>query len=167
MWNLCSGKTWANPSASSMDSAVATSRLAWRHPVRGIEDVRAHPEGLGRLPGDGQGIAGNHLHVHAHLDGGGNGRLGVLPWWIEQREHPTNFHGPSLRPGPRPRNGSPEPRTRRRSVDVRLNLRPVGRQPQDHWGAPFVTLNEDPSAPVTVASVHLRTASNGWKSTTW
>ena len=30
-------------------------------------------------------------------------------------------------------------------------------------GAPFATLNEVPSAAVTAASVHLRTASKGWK----
>ena len=30
-------------------------------------------------------------------------------------------------------------------------------------GAPFVTLNSFPSAPVTVASVRLCTGSNGWK----
>ena len=33
-------------------------------------------------------------------------------------------------------------------------------------GAPFVTLNDVPSATSTVASVRLRTASNGWKWTT-
>ena len=53
----------------------------------GIEDVRAHPERLGRLPGDGQGITGDHLHVHTHLQGGGDCHLGVVAWWIEQGQH--------------------------------------------------------------------------------
>ena len=34
-------------------------------------------------------------------------------------------------------------------------------------GAPLVTLNVLPSGPVTVASVRLRTGSNGWKWVTW
>jgi hypothetical protein len=49
----------------------------------GVEDVRSHPQLLGGFPGDGDRIAGHHLDADAHLAGGCDRRLGVIPRWVE------------------------------------------------------------------------------------
>ena len=52
-----------------------------------IKDIRAHPKFLGGFLSDSQRIAGHHLYLHAHFLRGRNGRLGVVPRRIEQRQH--------------------------------------------------------------------------------
>ena len=61
--------------------------------ARGVEDVRAHPEGPGRLDCDGERVAGDHLDLDAHLTRRGDGRLGVGAWWIEERKHAEELPG--------------------------------------------------------------------------
>jgi len=81
---------------------------------------------------------------------------------------PTRFHGPSpaarATPSdrkPRAANPSTAASTAALTCDVSADRSRIT------WGAPFVTLKVLPSAPVTVASVRLRTASKGWNVTTW
>ena len=49
----------------------------------GIQDVRAHPQLPGSLPGDGHLIARNHLDADAHPPGARDGRFGLLAGRIE------------------------------------------------------------------------------------
>ena len=43
MWNLCSGNTWAKPSAFSTEFATAAVSCFFESPKpAGIEDIRAH-----------------------------------------------------------------------------------------------------------------------------
>ena len=88
MWNLCSGNTWAKPSASSMDSAAAAVSSCLTSPRLAASRMSVPmPELLGGLLGDGQRVAGHHLDRDAHLPGGGDGRLGVVAWRVEQGQH--------------------------------------------------------------------------------
>ena len=45
------------------------------------------PSCFDSLPGDGDLIARDHLDVHAHLPGAGDGCFGLLARRIEQRQH--------------------------------------------------------------------------------
>ena len=88
MWNLCSGNTWAKPSAFSMDSATCRRLLMLLvAEAAGIKNICAHPQFLGGFLGDGQRIARHHLDLHAHLSRGRDGCLGIVPWRIEQGQH--------------------------------------------------------------------------------
>ena len=81
---------------------------------------------------------------------------------------PTKCHGPS--PSARATPNERKPRAANSLTAVSTSVftcDALADSSRITWGAPFVTLNEVPSAPVTVASVHLRTASKGWKWTTW
>ena len=88
MWNLCSGKTWAKPSAFSIRlrerRRLVTLGIA---KAAGIEDIRAHPEFLRGFLGNGQRIAGDHLDADAHLPGSRDRCLGIVARRIEQRQH--------------------------------------------------------------------------------
>ena len=53
----------------------------------GVEDVGAQPQLLGGLLGDRERVAGDHLHLHPKLPGGGEGRLRVLARRVKQRQH--------------------------------------------------------------------------------
>ncbi len=53
----------------------------------GIQDVRAQPQLPGSFSSDGQLIARNHLDLHAHLPGAGDGCFGLLARRIEQWQH--------------------------------------------------------------------------------
>ena len=75
MWNLCSGKTWAKPSASSISLATSGVSSVLESPsCAAVENVRAHPQGLGHLARDRQRVARHHLDLDAHLGGGRDGR---------------------------------------------------------------------------------------------
>ena len=88
MWNLCSGNTWAKPSAFSMASADCADLVMLRvAQSAGIQNVRAHPQLPGSFLSDGQLIACNHLDVYAHLPGAGDGGFGLLARRIEQGQH--------------------------------------------------------------------------------
>jgi hypothetical protein len=81
---------------------------------------------------------------------------------------PTKFHGPS--PSARATPNERKPRAANPLTAASTSVftcDALADSSRITWGAPLVTLNEDPSAAVTVASVHLRTASNGWNLTTW
>ena len=169
MWNLCSGNTWANPSAFSIDSAAAVRLLALDvAQAGGIEDVGAHPQCLGGLPGDGDLVAGDHLDRDAQLPRGGDGRLGIVARRVEQGQHAEELPGAvpvGAGHAQRPKAAGGE--VVDRLVDRGLDLPALADSARITCGAPLVTLNVVPSAAVTVASVRLCTGSNGWKWTTW
>ena len=97
-----------------------------------VENVRAHPEGLGHLPRDRQRVARHHLDLHAHLGGGRDGRLGVLARRIEQRQHAEN---PPFAVAVRPRDAERAKAARGEVVDGLvdgvLHGRGIGRQALD------------------------------------
>ena len=53
----------------------------------GVKDIGAQAQSSGSLAGDRELVAGDHLDIDAHLPGGGDRRLGVLPGRIEKRQH--------------------------------------------------------------------------------
>ena len=53
----------------------------------GIKDVRTHPQLAGRFLGDGQLVAGHHLHAHAHLLRARDRCFGLLARRIEHWQH--------------------------------------------------------------------------------
>ena len=84
MWYLCSGKTWAKPSAVSIDSPTAADSLFFTSPkAGGVEDVGAQTDLGGGFLGDGQRITGHHLDGDAHRPCGGDGGCRVVARWIE------------------------------------------------------------------------------------
>ena len=85
MWNLCSGNTWANPSAL-LDGLGDSLRLVMLDVTQagGVENVGTQSDLLGGLLRDGQCVAGDHLDRDAHVARGGDGRLGVIAWRVEQ-----------------------------------------------------------------------------------
>ena len=64
-----------------------------------VENVCTHPQHLGGLPGDRQGVAGHHLDLHAHLGRGRDGGFGVFTRRIEQRQYAKKLPFPvAIRP---------------------------------------------------------------------
>jgi hypothetical protein len=85
--NLCSGKTWAKPSAAF---GAGGQILVGRRPVLAqqlvsVLDVSAQPELAGDLPGNGQVVAGYHLDLDAMGLGLGDGFGRILAWRVEKR----------------------------------------------------------------------------------
>ena len=134
MWNLCSGKTWANPSAFSMASADLR-RLVMLGVAQsaGIQNVRAHPQLPGGFLSDGQLIACNHLHGHAHLPGAGDGCFGLFARRIEQGQHahklPLAF---LIRPGDAQRTEAASGKFLHRLFHGGLHLTGIRRHLQNH-----------------------------------
>ena len=130
----------------------------------GIENVCAHAEFLGGFLGDGQRIAGHHLDLDAHLSGGRDGRLGVLPRRIEQRQHAEELPF-AVALGPRHAQGTKTARGEFVDgfVDGGFTCAGIRRQRQDHLRRALGHLERLAVRAVTVASVRLCTGSNGWK----
>src|ERR1700685_2996973 len=57
----------------------------------GIENIRAHPELLGRFFGDRHLIAGNHLDADAHIACARDGCFGLLACRIEYRQYTNDL----------------------------------------------------------------------------
>ena len=136
MWNLCSGNTWAKPSAVLDGLGRRRGLLALDvAKAGGIENVAAHAERLGGLLGDGQRIARDHLDLHAHLTCRRDGCLGVLPRRVEQGQHAKKLpRALSLGPGHAQGAKTACGELVDGLVDVRLHLRGIARQLQDHLG---------------------------------
>ena len=85
MWNLCSGNTWAKPSAFSIAAADLRRLvvLCVAEAAR-VEDVRAETQSPCRLASDGDLIARDHLDTHAHLTRRCDRRLRLLTRRVEQ-----------------------------------------------------------------------------------
>jgi len=77
MWYLCSGKTWAKPSASRWTCHRRDSFSSSHRPGCGVEDVGAQAT-LVAFPSRCQRVAGHHLDGDAHRCGGGDGRGRVV-----------------------------------------------------------------------------------------
>ena len=169
MWNLCSGNTWAKPSARSMDSAVValSSRVTSPSPAASRMSVpipsvlavsramaRASPVTILTSTPIWTAVA---MVALASLRGGSN-----------SGSTPTRFHGPS--PSARATPSARKPRSANPSTAVSIpafTFDLLADSSRMTCGAPFVTLNVEPSGAVTVASVRLLTASNGRNFTTW
>ena len=100
---------------------------------RCVENIRTHPEGLGGLGRNGEGVAGDHLDLNPHLQRGGDGRLGVDTGWIEEGKDAEELPVPgSLCPrdpeGPESTLGELVDRV----VDACFHLVGIGRQSEDH-----------------------------------
>ena len=165
IWNLCSGNTWAKPSAVSMASSrwrrIVVVRLA---EDAGVEDVRSEPQLSGDFLADGDLIARDHLHAYAHLPGRLDGRLGVLPGRVEKRQNAEELPlAVGVRPGDAQRTEAACGKCVDGLVHIGLYLRGIGRQLQDHLGRAFGYLERRSVRAVTVASVRLWTGSKGWK----
>ena len=133
MWYLCSGNTWANPSAVSIDSATAADSFFFASPKAcGVENVGAQTD-LGRgLLRDGQCVAGHHLDGDAHRRRGGDGRCGVVAGRVEQGQHTDELPvavpvGAGHAQGPEAPGGEIVDRL----IGDRFDLRGVGGQRQD------------------------------------
>ena len=100
--------------------------------------------------------------------GGGDGRLGVVAWRVEQGQHAEELpRAVPLGPGHAQRAEAARRELARPPVSTAAFTCPaLADSSRITCGAPLVTLNVVPSAALTVASVRLRTGSNGWKWTT-
>ena len=59
-----------------------------------VENVRAHPQGLGHLTRDRQRVARHHLDLDAHLGRRCDGRLCIDARGVEERQHPEQSPNP-------------------------------------------------------------------------
>ena len=164
MWYLCSGKTWAKPSAVSMDSATAAvsfffasprpaaSRMLVPNPTLAAVSfamASASPVTILTVTPIAAAVA---MVAAASSRGGSN-----------SGSTPTNCQSPSpSRAGhaQRPEAAGGEI-VRRRLSAAALICAALAASARMTCGAPLVTLKVVPSAAVTVASVRLCTGSNG------
>ena len=104
----------------------------------GVENIRAQAQFPGGFPGDGQRIARHHLDGHPHVSSGRDGRLGLLPGRVEQRQDTQKLPWP-IGLGARHTQSAKAPRRELvdRLVDRLLDLGGIGRQFQDHLRRPF------------------------------
>ena len=167
MWYLCSGNTWAKPSAFSMDSAdCAVSSLFVVAQAGGIENVGAQTDlvlavSLAMASASPVTI----LTLTPICACGGDGCCSVARAADRTSGNtPTNCHppSPSARATPK-RAEAPRGEIVDGLIDGGLDLRGVGGQRQDDLRGALGDLELVPSAPVTVASVRLCTGSKGWK----
>ena len=146
MWNLCSGK-YLGETVRVLDG------LGYRRGFLGlgitkrpaIENVRAHPQGLGGLLGDRQGVAGHHLDLHAHRGRGRDGGFGIFTRRIEQRQHAKKLPFPVA---VRPRHAESTKAARGEIVDGLVDGGfhggGIGRQRHDDLRRPFRHLERLP-----------------------
>ena len=129
----------------------------------GIEDMGAQPQLPGGFPSDGQLIARNHFHVHAHLARVRDGRFRVFSGRIKKRQYAEKLPW-ALRV--RPSHPQRSEAARRKFVDGLLDsgfyLLGIGGQLKNDLRRALRTLRF-PSAAFISASVRLCTGSNGWK----
>ena len=137
MWNLCSGNTWAKPSAFSISLAAAAVSLRLTSPRPEASRMSVPiPSVLAVSRAMARASPGDHLDLDAHLPRGGDGRLGVLPRRVEEGQHAEKLPlARSLRSRATPSERKPRAANSfDRPVDVGLHLPGVGRQFQDHLG---------------------------------
>ena len=168
IWNLCSGKTRANPSAcsasspSSADGGRPSSTLASASSMVRGGDVGAEAELCGGLACDRDVVAGDHFDGDAVLAGVCDRLLGVRARRVEQRQQPEQRGLPILGAG------DAEGAVALAGELLARCRAPVcaaagrGRQSSSTtWGAPLIAVKDCPSGPWISASVRLRTGSNG------
>ena len=103
-----------------------------------VENVRTHPQRLGGLPGDRQGIACHHLDLHAHLGRGRDGGFGVFTRRIEQRQYAEKLPFPvAIRPGHTERTKAARGEVVDRLVDGGLHGCGIRRQSLDDLRRPL------------------------------
>ena len=169
IWYLCSGKTWAKPSACSIASAIcpascglaSSKRLASiillpRSSCRPISLAIATWLPVTILTSSPISLAASTVDLESSRNGS---KRGITP---------INCHCPCsfVRATPRDR----KPRAAK-SFTTWLTFASILEEFESSiritWGAPLVTLKSGPSIPFTVASVRLWTGSKGWKWVTW
>ena len=96
MWNLCSGNTWAKPSASSMASARRAVSLRFTSPRPAASRMSVPiPSVLAVSWAMASASPVTILTFTPICTRGGDGRLGVSPRRVEQRQHAEELPGPS------------------------------------------------------------------------
>ena len=169
MWNLCSGNTWANPSAVSMDSATAAvsvfltspspvaSRMFAPSPTAvAVSFAMANASPVTILTETPRRPAVAMVDLASSRGGSDSGST------------PTSCHGPVASARATPNDRKPRAAKSLTACSAAgAAWPPSADSARITWGAPLVTLKVVPSGPVTVASVRLCTGSNGWKPTTW
>ena len=106
MLNLCSGNTWANPSAASIafcDRGLAAGTCFGQ--MTGVEMLEPNAELARRLLRDRRLVSRHHFDRNAHCSGSVDRRSGILPHGVEERDHTEHLPLaiPSVRATPRER----------------------------------------------------------------
>ena len=165
MWNLCSGNTWAKPSAFSMDSATSVVSCFFASPrppasrifvpmsnflAVSLAMASASPVTILTFTPIASAVA---IVALASSRGGSN-----------RGNTPTNCHCPSPSARATPNERKPRAANSLTALSTADFTCPaLADNAKITCGAPFVTLNVFPSLALTVASVRLCTASKGWK----
>ena len=168
MWNLCSGKTCAKPSASSIDAVTAS--VSWRF---GRRDRRRRgcwlpsPSFLAVSCAIASASPVTILTLTPRSRAVAMRRLGVFAGRVKQRQH-ADQPPRAVAVGAGDAQGT---KAALRELVDRLSTLPFtspafADSSRITCGAPLVTLNAVPSGALTVASVRLPTGSNGSKCAT-
>ena len=169
MWNLCSGNTWANPSASSIDSAVAV--VSWR-PAPPRPTASRMPVPIPSVLAVSRAMATwspvTILTATPSCRAVAMVALASARGGSKRGSTLRNCHGPSPSARATPSDRKPRAAKPPTALSTAFSTCPLlAASAMITCGAPFATLNEVPSAALTAASVRLRTGSKGWKWVTW
>src|SRR5277367_5287037 len=139
MWNLCSGNTWAKPSASSIDLVTAAVSSLLESPrVAPSRMLVPIPRVLAVSLAIASASPVTILILTPHLGRGRDGRFGIVTRRIEQRQHAEKLpFAVSVRAGHAKRPKTAGGEIVDRLVDCGLHLSGIRRHGQDDLRGPL------------------------------